>query len=1143
METQRQETFSKLRPACVALSSTALEFRTHHGNPAEVQRTLNDLYSVLEPLGAKEALDAKLAEYVFFPLSQVFNETQTLPQRCLEAAVKCVTVLVAKGWRHSLAPQMGKQLLILLTMLVGGTPAQNREQAGSKAESEELSSACFDCMNAVFRVLDGPVAEQLIFNEIGTATILDQTIYLLLEGITDGPSNTVQIAAMSALHSLCARVTDRVVLASVMPRVVSTLTKILKPTTKSRRGFRLLEASLRLLTELLRTVLNDKAVYTRQPKPEKSQSSDRIVLDESWLKATTGQIKLALANVIQIRRHERDEVQKALLELCLTVIEQCSKSLKDSSPLLIETVVILSDVDANHVQNDAYSALLRICTEKAEVVAILKDLLQTWTMSFQRTMQGNDETAKNRAIKQISTAFQVLSHVQASSRILENNLASGLCDSVETMVQSAKSVPQPVNFTVGGNMELAVVERQSALQSFPPVLLDHRSQQQTLTNLTSMIAKINGTQSSETITRLTMNRIHQASGDTIIAPFWLALQFLKPEKRESFEDFLSFDNSTSLLSRVTMVEELYSIALSVLNEPPTTDLRDWRVSALALEAVALQAQELGVEFRSELIEALYPVLQFLASSNSNLQNHAMTCLNIITKSCSYSDTRTMLIENVDYLINSVGLKLNTFDISPYPPQVLLMMVKLTGAGLIPYLDDLVDSIFGIVDMYHGYPKLVELLYSTLAAIVEEGIKEPSLLAITQAGEEHTVNHRKKGYEPISVSQLVQALAHRKERRKRIHDMDIQTDQEHSSHPSRPWTRELDGPPLPEEDESAIEEYINPEDESHEPLPPPKEPDDAEKPLSKPHTLLLHIIKSIPPHLSSPSPFLRRSLLVLLTQALPVLSKNETSFLPLINEIWPSVSARIASTSSTVLDLTTPPTSTDIISRTDLKRQDEEDIKEETFVTSAACSAVASFCEHAGDFMASRVEAEYPRWRRLYLSVWSKVRGDAEKTHQRRRQAPKKSPPTTTTTTTQLILANPDLTLSTSTSRSFTPHHTLWRALLGLFINVLAHVRLPLSVGDEICEFIGLWIVMYAGPGYYAYYYSSQKTSLPKEDAQVVEDAMRAMEAWNRDLTWYIFQRECAMQKGDVRRLPEELEKFNSIRGLGEACKFVSLGFA
>jgi hypothetical protein len=532
----------------------------------------------------------------------------------------------------------------------------------------------------------------------------------------------------------------------------------------------------------------------------------------------------------------------------------------------------------------------------------------------------------------------------------------------------------------------------------------------------------------------------------------------------------------------------------------------------------------------------------------------------------------MLIENVDYLVNAVALKLNTFDVSPYPPQVLLMMVKLSGAGLIPYLDDLVSSIFGILDMYHGYPKLVELLYSSLAAIVEEGTRTPELLAITEDGQENLLEHKKQAYEPLSVARLVNDIAHRRVKRARIEEINSKLDEEKIPHPQRPWTRDLDGPPLPKEDEDKnieelLNETINPLDEPDESLPPPKDPEDAPKPLSKSHNLLLQIVKSIPPHLGSPSPFLRRSLLSLLNQAFPVLSRNQTSFLPLINELWPPVSSRIAPPSaagSTSVYLTTTTTTTslatDIISRTP-KQEDDSIIKEETFVTAAACNAVTSMCELAGDFMASRVAGEYPRWRRLYLDNWNKVLIDAEKTLERQTRRPPQKSKDTSSSLALFKPAIPDLSLSNSTARSFTQHHILWRSLLKLFVNVLAHVRIPLSIGDELCEFIGGWIMKFIGSKYYFHFYN-QRTSqqeqrraiqqLPErgeEDMHLVNNALRAMEAWNKDLTWFIFWQglisenattAVMLERGNRSHLLKELERFNDNASKRGRWKFASV---
>ena len=496
----------------------------------------------------------------------------------------------------------------------------------------------------------------------------------------------------------------------------------------------------------------------------------------------------------------------------------------------------------------------------------------------------------------------------------------------------------------------------------------------------------------------------------------------------------------------------------------------------------------------------------------------MVCLNILTEACNYESTSTMIIENVDYLVNSVALKLNTFDVSPYPPQVLFMMVKLCGARLIPYLDDLVDSIFGILDMYHGYPKLVEMMFKTLAAIVEEGTKNPSFLAIGDGTDSERVRHRKKQYKNLQISTLAEDLANRKAKRAKHLDEFPDAD-EQGSHPERPWTTKPDKPVEPEED---IETLLNKGiEESDEPLPAPREPEDQEKPLSKSHNLLLHIIKSIPSHLSSPSPYLRRSLLSILIQLSPTLSGHENSFFPIINELWPSVAARIRLPSS----FNSSSSSTALMARDDStngpknRPDDEFNFTEEISVTTTACHAIESMCKSAGDFMATRIETEFPRWERLYRRVWETVRQDAEKAIQRRAKSQTSEQNTDILLSLSLGLSQ-SLSLNTaggpSGGRAFTPHHSLWRALLSLFITLLTHVRLPLSMGDQICEFLAAWIARFAGPSYYSSHSSSRQeipSSLrPKIDS--VNNAIEAMETWNIDLTWLIFQQ----QKARVRNI-------------------------
>jgi hypothetical protein len=1107
--------------------------------------------NALNELAGKHALNEKLAEYAFFPLAHIFNESKRAPVNVLEVAVNCLKVLVAEGWKARLSAQMGKQLVILLTLIVGGAPGNSKEKVSIQTSSVELEIAGFDCLSAIFEALGGPVAERTVYHEIGTATVVDQTVYLLLEGIVSDRSDELCNSAARALQALYGRVTDRVVLASIMPRTVSALTKVLKPTTQVRRSYKLITTCLAILTDTIQAVLNDQVNSQLPEKTAQPEGTDeRLVLDESWLKATTTQIKLALTQVIQLRRHERQEVQDRLLKLCIMVVEDCPATLQESIPVLVETVVVLSRVDENQMPNDAYSSLKHLATTYSAVLDSLKNSLHTWLTAFPRTMQSNDETTKQWAIKQIATAFQVLSEVQSESDLLTNNLTSGLCDSVAVIVNQATNMPKSLNLVPAGNQVMEVLRPGNQTSTFSPVLLEHRSQQQTLNDLQDMIARLNSSNSSNDITRLIINRIHHEQGNSVIAPLWLAVSFLKGTTAftSGFDEFISFDQlepSRPYSTRANMIEELYYISLPILNELQVNESRDWRVSALALEAIALQAEELREGFRPELMDALYSVLQLLASSNPDLQRHAMACLNIFTQACGYSDISAMIIENVDYLVNSVALKLNTFDVSPYPPQVLLMMVKLCGARLVPYLDDLVDSIFGILDLYHGYPRLVELMFKTLTAIVEESTKNPALLAIENGSNGAAPDHLKKKYQAISIATLAEDFARRKAKRAEYTDLTEEDDK--LTHPKRPWG----GDPEKKDEEKTLDsdplsELLG-EDESDEPLPPPKEPEDAEKPLSKSHSLLLHIIQSLPLHLSSPSPYLRRSLLAILTDVLPVLAADEKNFLPLINDLWPAVVSKISFPSS----LGTTSSSTALMGKeipTSSKQNrgsTDSDFKEETFVITTACEAVEAIFKTAGDFTASRVEAEFPRWERFYNRAWEKVRQDTDKILERQAQRQLATPGTTTTSgaiekasSTQAFIQSLSLTKpgSASGSRAFTPHHTLWRAFISLFLTLLTHVRLPLPVGDRICHILGEWIARYAGPTYHFSLQSRTSTSKSthSEGDESIQKVIEAMETWNPDLTWFIFQQ----QRGEISRA---LEKKSGVQRKSCQTQQVSLG--
>ena len=193
----------------------------------------------------------------------------------------------------------------------------------------------------------------------------------------------VQLAAAHAVSSLLDQISDRAILASLMPRTVSALTKAVQPRTQARRTYKVLQVYLEVLTSILYTVLNDgvavneAATLTDSGKslqiPRKDKAEAPPVLDKSWLQATSSQVKLALGSVARLRNHDRKEVRQALVQLATMVVEHCSQSLSDSVPMMVETIVVLAN---DRDSTTAFSTLKRLATTEPLLAESLKSSLQ-----------------------------------------------------------------------------------------------------------------------------------------------------------------------------------------------------------------------------------------------------------------------------------------------------------------------------------------------------------------------------------------------------------------------------------------------------------------------------------------------------------------------------------------------------------------------------------------------------------------------------------------------------------------------------------------------------------------------------------------------------------------------------------------------
>ncbi|KAI4843135.1 ARM repeat-containing protein, partial [Aureobasidium sp. EXF-8846] len=632
-----------------------------------------------------------------------------------------------------------------------------------------------------------------------------------------------------------------------------------------RRHWKVLVAGLQTIESLLRALLSDGVVDQLSSPTEKklpTKDTKTTKLDGSWVKATSAQLKVAIANINRLRIHERPEVQEAVLEFNLTLLTECSHALADSCALAAETILLLIQSDSNASYRDRIADLAQ---NNASISDLLSTVFRNEQLSLVRIMQSNDDQAKERSLGKLFGAYTILAGTEVDMTMISRMLGTGLKDSVTTVLQH--SVDRNTKITRVAPVAISDMSLQTSQKSltFTSPLAEFKSQELILSYISQMLEKLEGSHSSLRLASDLMLSLRASEKTTQVATFWLILQDLRNnnDKVDGFMndmlvgDFYSKDQSVSLR------EQLYSFSLEVLEDDENVD---WRLQSLALEAVALHAQHHGVEFRDELVEALYPMLHHLGSESGYVRNHAMTCLNIIAEACGYSDAGELIVSNVDYLVNAVALKLNAFDVSPQGPQVLLMMVRLAGPSLLPYLEDTLESIFAALEDYHGYTTLVELLFAVLRTMAEEGVKSPML---TITNETETMKKDSSRWTPSNLQQLLETIKTLSQ--KPIDDLD---------------------PPaslFDPEDDNTTSSALNSEPADSTPPPPPKT-----------YTLLLKITQLTQHYLSSSSPSLRTSLLSLLNTTIPALAKHENSFLPLINTLWPEVTSRLFDTEAYIV---------------------------------------------------------------------------------------------------------------------------------------------------------------------------------------------------------------------------------------------------
>lgn len=1014
------------------------------------------------------ALDPKIAEYVFFPLSYIFKDKEKYAARVLENCIRCLGMLVQHGWRAAVSTDMAQQLLILLTFLIAGVPGGEK---GPPAPEETVLESYRTLAILIRAACLSPSVSESLVDATGPPS-LAHGVTVILEGVTDGATVEIQLAALDALGALFMTMKDRAALASFLPGTVSALSKLLSPPSSMKTQRRILIRGLDVLRGVLTKLLGDinnrdalrqlDGLRGAQAKEGDTQTKDEPprVLGASWLKASASQVKLALALVLKLRSHESEDVRSATEKLCLSLLDECHTSLADCAVFLVESAIITWK--ENHEESLAASGsqfglpgapqssmlpdTLETNTTLQDLAMIYPELQDTtktvvynWITSLPRVMQASDESVKQQSIRSLSKGYRLAKTMQIDSSTLHDGLSSALRDSVValTAVTSQKDAMSEVGMAEDYATSLMALAKQNTQAlTLKPAMLSHGSQKTTREALLELVNSIGSPSQQAQLAAGMLDSARDSEGIDQIAQYWLSFELLKAalSNTSDLDAFIDFSAADVTDGPEEVFNELYSFSVSVLVSHSDSNEVDWRLEATALEVTSFAASRSGESFRPELIDVLYPTATFLGSQVPQLRARAVATLNGLASSCGYQSVSELIIDNADYMVDSVSLRLNTLDITPASTQVLRMMIRLTGPRLIAFLDDVVASIFAALDNYHGYPAFVERLFSVLSEVVNQGVKSDVLLL--ESNKTAAVDHRKRSRPTITMDEIESDILERREQKRRRR-LEEENDVEEivRGHPKEPWKSEA-AELLRKKQEELDGDGADGESDGGQDV-------EKAKPSPTPTYALLTKVAILTQHyLTSPSPTLRKSLLDLLTTASPAMAADEDSFLPLINSLWPVLITRLRDA--------------------------------EPYVVAAACRAIAAVAGGAGDFLASRVKTEWwgnlgPWCRKVKMEAQATARGTGSSGGRSRGVSKAGVTYLSLATTITDIVLLPHQAASSSSNAiesrmsaasgsgglgRFAQAAQVWEAAVELLAGLASHVRLDDDVFDQVLELLG-----------------------------------------------------------------------------------------
>lgn len=768
--------FEALRPLCVDLSRLAFQPRENF-NPHSIV-LLEALKNVESKLASYDAVtfSPKLADYIFLPISSLLKQA-SLGESQTEYLLLIISHLMRLCWatNGTFAKELAQQLLPLITFLI--SPAKENYFLG-KMPVEHKSAGC-RALFQFMKSLSQQSYKRQFFSSDNSFNLpsLGHCITILLDILEQTPQHQqVQLLALDALLLLYQSIiNDGEILSLVLPGNVSSCCKVLS-IPGLNVNYKVVVKTLHVLGVLLQIVYDDLSLNVQERKLTNIKellysedetgtqfNSNDVLIDErqldsvkrhrdtAWLKATSAQVKRALESLIPklLKRNNR-EISAAMADFISGLLSRCPKALHNCEYILISTLV--------NLRMDPKSQL-------SSHLLTLQDIINNKVIKLNDVIHFEDE----KALTALGFAMEALNEYDTEVHdVLIGDICRSLLETLESIVEQSylkyredKIFEQSSNVILTSNFDRDFNEvmhtpaiystlskdMETTLGNFIAVLGILASKEGTFDNLCDTLLS---EPVCKTMTRKTL---------ALWISSWLVKGLLKQTTTGTNEylnlgEVVKYNNEACY----NVLEFCSDLAQEVIISAEGNALTRQGETALSVVLFSMEAvcTTMQGDFSTELIDYLYIVVDNLASSSPIVRHFAQSCALVIAHELYDDSLQDMILDNVDYLAESISARLNS-GMTERVSTVFMVICKITGYEAIEKFRDILESIFKLLDYYHGYDAMCLQFFELFEVIVLE-MKKRYLFSNDFQQKLSDENINKSSFAPWGMVNIQQVLS-------------------------------------------------------------------------------------------------------------------------------------------------------------------------------------------------------------------------------------------------------------------------------------------------------------------------------------------------------------------------------------------------